>query len=77
MAAPSAGILYAAVQGKHSVAASRGGSRSDVADLASKLLSQVDLKVETKKSYASKGYVSRRHVLSLLLSLADATSTES
>jgi len=56
MAVPSPGILYSAVQGKHSVSASRGGSRADVAELASKLLSQVDLKLETKKSYASKGY---------------------
>jgi hypothetical protein len=49
------GIIYAAISGKQVVNAFNGPANSEVAELSAKLLNQIDLSVDTKKSYSSKG----------------------
>jgi hypothetical protein len=48
-------IIYTVIGPRSGVSAFNGPARPDVADMAAKVLQQVDLSVNTKKSYSSKG----------------------
>lgn len=61
MAANQGAIIYAVVSGKSQVSAFNGANKPEVADMAQKVLQQVDLNVDTKKSYSSKGCAEPHH----------------
>lgn len=50
-------IVYTVVSGKQQLSAFNGPVRQEIADMANKVLQQVDLTFDTKKSYSSKGYL--------------------
>ncbi len=55
----SSSIVYSAISGKQTVNAFNGPANPEVAELTAKLMNQIDLSVDTKKSYSSKGYENR------------------